>query len=172
MRRSTSATRTWRAWRRWCTTARWPSRTRPSAPSAMFRSPPTRTGRACNEKRQVGGGWWRLAKVVKVSDEPEPAQIGASGLEIRVPAAGEVQHHDGNGPDEIQEPEAPGVTVGSGRVAHRVVGEEPRVHAPRPDLRDDEGERVNERDVQHIVEERHAPKYREPFCDTPARAVQ
>src|SRR5205823_3084066 len=132
-RLNTSATRTWRAWRRWCTTARWRSRTRSSAPSAMFRSPPIRTGPAFNESLEV----------------LQPP-VAASRFEARVPAAGDVQDDDRHGPDEIQERETPGVAVGSGRVAHRVIGEEPRVHAPGPDLRDDEGERVNERDVQHV----------------------
>ncbi len=42
-KRSTSAIRTWHGWRRWCTTARWPSRMLPNAPSATSRSRPIRT---------------------------------------------------------------------------------------------------------------------------------
>src|SRR6185437_7092660 len=60
----------------------------------------------------------------------------APRLQIGVPAAGEVEQQDRDGPDEIEQSQTPGVTVRGWRIPHRMIGEQPRAHLTQPELRD------------------------------------
>src|SRR5260221_5421951 len=44
-------------------------------------------------------------------------------------------------------------SIGRGRIPHRMVHEKPGTHFAQTDFRNDEGQRMNERNVQHIKKE-------------------
>ena len=72
------------------------------------------------------------------------------------PAAGEIEQDDRNRPDQIKKGKAPHVALWRLGIAHGMVGEEPGADVPEANFRDDKGERMDQGDVKHVIEEGHA----------------
>src|ERR1700688_4595448 len=89
--------------------------------------------------------------------ELEPPVV-PSGLEITEPATGEIQEQDGDSPHQVKKRKAPDITVWCFGIAHGVVGEEPRANESQPDFRNYERQCVDQRNMQHIIEEGHTSK--------------
>lgn len=49
----------------------------------------------------------------------------------------------------------------------RVVGEEPWINAPLPNLRHNASGQMDERDVQQVIEHRHSPEHFDYSCERP-----
>ena len=78
---------------------------------------------------------------------------------------------DRNGPHQIEQAQAPGVALGRRRVAPSD-GSRTARGSPCPDGRNDtsERQRVDQRDVQHVEEERHPAEDGEPAARASPRA--
>jgi hypothetical protein len=79
------------------------------------------------------------------------SDCGWTSLEVRVPPARKVKHRDHCGEDEIEERQAPAIGLGDVDVRRR--RESLRVDDAVTQIPDEQRGRVNERDVQQVVEE-------------------
>src|SRR5690349_11729770 len=89
-------------------------------------------------------------------------------LHTRVPAAWYVEQAHTYREHEVQEWEAPRVTRGSGPRIHWMIAEQPRVDTAFAHQRHDAGCRVDEGNVQEVIEEGHSPEDRQHSGDAPA----
>jgi hypothetical protein len=63
--------------------------------------------------------------------------VGSPGFERCEPAAGEIEQHDGDRPDQVEKWKTPDIAIRRLGIAHWVVGEEPRADEAEADLRHD-----------------------------------
>ncbi len=93
------------------------------------------------------------------------------GLERSKPSAREIKQHDCYPPYEIQKWKTPDVSFRWFWIAHGMIGEEPWADEPKPDLRDHERKCVDQGDVKHVKEERHASEKDDSASESPAGAL-
>src|ERR1700722_5611003 len=93
-----------------------------------------------------------LYERLKILEPP----VAAPGLESGEPAAGEIEQEDGDRPDQVEKWKTPDIPFRRFGIAHGMVREEQGADEAEADLRDYEGKCMDQRDVKHVVEERHA----------------
>src|ERR1043166_2201297 len=93
-------------------------------------------------------------------------------LQIPEPGACKIENHDRQCPDYVQRPKLPCVPVGRRWISHRMLVKHPRTYPSEPYFGYDEGESVDQRNVQHIIEERHPAEHADPPCDGAAQMLE
>lgn len=93
-------------------------------------------------------------------------------LHLRKPSARKIQHHNRYRPHEVKRREAPCVAFGRRGIAHGMIHEQPRAYFAQTNLRHNQREHVNQRNVQQVIKKRHAPEDRYPTRHCAARVFQ
>src|ERR1700730_9337230 len=88
---------------------------------------------------------------LQVSQPP----VVSRGFEGGKPSACEIEKDDGDSPCQVKQWKAPDITLRRFRIAHGMVGEQPRTDESQPYLRNQQCERVDQGNVKHVEEERH-----------------
>src|SRR6202050_4293553 len=112
--------------------------------------------------RDSRGGFFYVLEIL------EP--VASPGFESGKPAAGEIEQEDGDRPNQVEKGKRPDVAFRRFGIAHGMVGQEPGTDEAEADLRDHKGECVDQRDVEHVIEEGNASEKDDSACDTAVEA--